>query len=155
VSRAYHDLLVQGAADPALAEVIGRRLIALEDEYALDTPQLIEALDRVLELLPAARWALDRIKLALGALARYGDLFNLFDRAIDAAPDDLERAELLHEAACAARDLAGEPPRAIAYFESLRALRPDDAAVEGALERLYEKQGRTVELIELLCRRLE
>jgi tetratricopeptide (TPR) repeat protein len=155
VSRAYHDLLVGGAAEPALAEMIGRRLIALEEECALDAPRLIKALDRVLELVPAARWALDRIKLALGALGQYGELFNLFDRAIDAAADAKERAELLHEAACAARDLAGEPQRAIAYFESLRALRPDDASVEGALERLYEKLGRTVELIELLCRRLE
>src|SRR4029077_7072905 len=122
VSQAYHDLLVQGAAEPALAEMIGRRLIALEEECALDAPRLLEALDRVLELLPGARWALDRIKLALGALAQYAVLFNLFDRAIDAADDDQERAELLHEAACAARDLAGEPQRAIAYFESLRAL---------------------------------
>ena len=65
-----------------------------------------------------------------------------------------ERADLLDEAAFAAKDLASRPERAIVYLESIHELRPDDPAVDAALERLYEKQGQTSALIALLGDRL-
>jgi tetratricopeptide (TPR) repeat protein len=155
VGRAYHSVLVEQTVDPALAEILGRRMVAFEEELAIDSSRSIDALQAVLARAPGARWALDRVKLVLGSQARYGELFALFDRAIDVASDGQQRGDLLYEAAFAARDLAGEPERAIAYLESLHALRPDDGAVEGALERLYERQGRKVDLIELLGARMD
>jgi tetratricopeptide (TPR) repeat protein len=154
VSAAYHQVLVEQAVDSVLAEALGRRMVRFEEECAIESPQSIEALLKVLERAPGAGWALDRVKLVLGAQARYGELFDLFDRAIEAASDARQRQDLLHEAAFAAKDLASLPQRAIAYLESLHALRSDDAAVEGALERLYERQGHKVELIGLLGRRV-
>src|SRR5450432_745604 len=74
--------------------------------------------------------------------------------AIAAASDDSDRASLLDEAAFAAKDLAALPERAIVYLESIHALRPEDQAADAALERLYEKQGHTSALIELLDERL-
>jgi tetratricopeptide (TPR) repeat protein len=106
-----------------------------------------------LELAPSARWSLDRVKLALGSQARWEDLFRLYDRAIEAAASELERAALLDEAAFAARDLTGDAERAIRYFVSIHALRPDDAAASAALERLYERQGTKHDLVELLAER--
>ncbi|HEX4445775.1 MAG TPA: tetratricopeptide repeat protein, partial [Polyangiaceae bacterium] len=154
VSRAYHRVLVEGHLAPGLAESIARRMLAFEDEIGAASPRLVEALQRTLEVSPGARWAIDRVKLMLGSQARWDELFRIYDRGIAAATDDSERSALLGEAAFAAKDLAAQPERAIVYLESIHALRPDDAAVDAALERLYERQGQTSALIELLDERL-
>jgi hypothetical protein len=154
VPGAYRRVLVERVTDAALAESLGRRMVHFEEACAMESTHSTEALLKVLELAPGARWALDRVKLTLGAQARYDDLFAILDRAIEAAADDRARAELLSEAAFAARDLAGLPERAIGYLTGLYALRPDDAQVESSLERLYERQGHRVELIGLLEKRV-
>ncbi len=158
LSRAYHRVLAEAAIDPDLAERLARRMLAFEDEFGAASPLLVEALQKMLEARPLARWALDRVKLMLGAQARWDELFRVYDRAIAATSDsrdaDAERAALLDEAAFAAKDLAGQPERAVLYLESIHAMRPDNAAVDAALERLYEKLGHTSALIELLGERL-
>ena len=154
-SRAYHRVLVGGTlVDPELAETLARRMVAFESECGSESSRLVEALVKTLDLLPGARWAIDRVKLVLGSEARWDELFRLYDRAIEAAPDDGQRADLLDEAAFAAKDLASQPDRAIVYLESIHHLRPDDPAVDAALERLYERQGRRAALIELFDARL-
>jgi tetratricopeptide (TPR) repeat protein len=156
VVSAYAEVLTRPAADAvevALADRLGRRMIALEGECAAPSSLFVDALEKVLERLPLARWALDRVKLAFGSQARWEDLFRLYDRAVAASSDDQERVELLHEAAVAARDVASDAERAIRYFASIRALRPGDATVASALARLYTRVGRKSDLIELLCDR--
>jgi len=154
VSRAYHQTIVEKVVDAEVAEALARRMVAFEGETPSDASRVVDALRRVLELAPGTRWALDRVKLALGSQARWDELFRLYDGAIAAARDDRERRELLDEAAFAARDLAAEPDRAITYLELIHALRPDDEAIDATLERLYERQGRKVELIDLLNERV-
>jgi tetratricopeptide (TPR) repeat protein len=155
VVRAYGAVIAAGEVDAALADALGRRVVELEGDCNVEPSFFVELLRRVLDLAPSARWSLDRVKLALGSQARWDDLFRLYDRAIDATPSADERADLLDEAAFAARDLAGDSERAIGYFASLHALRPDDAAVSTALERLYELRGRQADLVELLAERAE
>ena len=154
VSRGYHRALGESSTDPALAEVLVRRMIAFEGEYDAASPLLVEALQRMLEHSPGARWAIDRVKLVLGSQARWDELFRIYDRAIAATADERARADLLDEAAFAAKDLAARPERAIVYLESIHGLRPEDVTVESALERLYEKQGQTSALLALLDGRL-
>jgi tetratricopeptide (TPR) repeat protein len=156
VVSAYAEVLTRAAGDAVdvtLADVLGRRMIALEGECAAPPSLFVDALEKVLERLPHARWALDRVKLALGTQARWEDLFRLYDRAVAASEDDRERVELLHEAAAAARDVASDAERAIRYFASIRALRPGDEMVAAALARLYTRAGRKSDLIDLLCDR--
>ncbi len=156
LSKAYYDVLVERAAEPAVAEAVARRMIAFSGECGLpDSPQLVEALQKFLETSPGARWALDRVKLVLGSQARWDELFRLYDGAIAATASDDNRGQLLDEAACAAKDLASQPERAIPYLESIHAMRPDDATAAAALERLYERQGRTRALLDLLAERLD
>lgn len=150
VVHAYGEALAGKDVGAELAEALGRRAIALEGDSNVDRSFFLDVLRRVLELAPAARWSLDRIKLTLSAEARWEDLFCLYDQAIDATNDDNERAELLGEAAFVARDLASDAELAIGYFESMLALRPDDVALSTALERLYERAGRRRDLVELL-----
>jgi hypothetical protein len=106
-----------------------------------------------LAVTPTARWAFDRIKLSLTSEQRWDALFGLYERVIGALGDAGERVALLDEAAVAARDLAGDAERAIGYWESYFALRSDDARVDLALERLYERQHKLERLIEHLTRR--
>lgn len=151
----YGHALRERVTDPALADAIGRRLAALEAECALDPTFFVETLERVLALAPGARWALDRVKLALAAQARWDDFFRMFDRAIAAVEDPRDRAELLEEAGFAARDMANDASRATTYLRALCDERPDDVAAAAALEHLYERQRRKLVLAEFLAGRAE
>jgi len=153
-AETYRRAMERGMA-AELGEAIGRRIVEFLDEASSDSEEVLRTLDRVLERAPRARWALDRVKLVLSAGGRWEELFDLYDRAIENTPDEQERAELLDEAALAARDLARAPERAIAFLERLLELRPEDAPVQAALERLYERSGKAERLIQLLSVRLE
>jgi lipopolysaccharide biosynthesis regulator YciM len=124
----YGRALVAPDLDPALAAMLGGRFAALEGESSLEGSFFLEALLKVLALVPDARWALDRVKLTLVLEARWDEFFRLFDRAIIATRRKAERAELIKEAAFAARDVAHDAERAVRYLDALCQLRPDDAA---------------------------
>jgi tetratricopeptide (TPR) repeat protein len=111
-------------------------------------------LSLLLEQEPTARWALDRVKLSLSAEQRWPELFALYERAIDATPDEKARAELLDEAAIAARDVAQDRSRALSYWEQHAALLPGEPRVDLALDRLYEQSGDRAGLIAHTRRRL-
>lgn len=151
----YGHALRERVDDAPLAEAIGRRLAALETECALDPSFFVETLERVLTLVPGARWALDRVKLALAAQARWDEFFGLVDGALEVLEQPSDRAELLQEAAFAARDVANDAGRATTYLRALCDERPDDAAAAQALEHLYERQRRKLVLAEFLAGRAE
>ena len=137
--------LASGNVEAGLAAVERLRGLGAELDGTL--------LAAVIEHRPATRWALDRLKLVLSAQGRFLDLLELYDRALDATPDPSEGATLLDEAAVAARDVAGMPERAIAYWERYATLVPGEARVDLALERLYERGGLTSKLIAHLNQR--
>lgn len=139
--------------DPELGERLGRRVVEFLEEWPAGADLLVPVLERMIERSIGADWAFARLRLLLGSRERYPQLFDLYERRITEAPDDEARAALLDEAALTAKDLAGDPERAIRYLEELLSLRPSDRRVEGTLERLYERQGRLRELAQLLERR--
>jgi tetratricopeptide (TPR) repeat protein len=128
VVLSYGRALAAPDLDPALAATLGGRFAALEGESSVEGSFFVEALAKVLELVPGARWALDRVKLTLVLEARWDEFFRLFDRAIAVTRRKGERAELFEEAAFAARDVAHDAERAVRYLDALCRLRPDDAA---------------------------
>ncbi|HEX9295408.1 MAG TPA: tetratricopeptide repeat protein, partial [Polyangiaceae bacterium] len=136
------------------AATLGRRAVDYQEEWFDDPPAVIALLKRILEIAPDATWARDRLKLAYGGAERWDELFSLYDDAIDHASADADRADLLAEAAQAAKDFAADAERAIGYFERLLELRPTDLRVRSLLERLYEKQGKIQPLIDLLSTEL-
>ena len=141
LADAYRRALMESVTDPAVAERLGTRLVATETEFGLASPDTASALARMLMVVPEARWAFDRVKLAFGAQARWDELFELYDRVAAATAVDSERAMLLDEAALAARDLAARPDKAIPYLESLRAIRREDPSIEAALDRALRSRG--------------
>ena len=156
LADAYEEVLRGERAErmgQAEAIELGQRAVAFYEEWYEDNQRVIRILERLLEIDPADTWAFDRLKLIFDAQERWDDLFSLYDRA--AAGADRERkVELLEEAAQIAKDFANHAQRAIRYFEQLLALRPGNARLTSALERLYERHGCHRELITLRGGRL-
>ena len=154
VLAAYRQALDESDA-PDLAEQVGRRLVEFQEEWSEDLTDTLPLLQRIFERCKDAIWAFDRLKLAYNASGRWSDLFNLYDHAIERSSDNDERCELLREAAMAAKDFANDAERAIDYFSRLDSLHPNDARVEAALERLYERKELIRPLIDLLARQMK
>lgn len=136
------------------AEEVGRRLVDFHEEWSDDAELAVPLLDRVY-VASGAEWAFDRLKLAFNASGRWAELFALYDHAIEHAVSTPYRVEVLREAAMAAKDFANDPDRAIHYFVQLDELAPGDTRIEAAIERLYERQGLTRPLIDLLTRQMK
>jgi tetratricopeptide (TPR) repeat protein len=155
LAAVYQQTLDTHALEPETVELLGRRVVDFCEEWSAGDPGLVTTLAHVLGRVPGARWALDRVKVALAAEGRWDDLFDLYDAAIANSDDDDTRARLLEEAAVAARDLAGAPECAMGYLERLHELRPEDMATQTSLERLYQRHGMPAKLIELISSRLD
>ena len=152
VATVYQTVLAQSLAqEQGLA--LGERAVAFFEEWFEDQARTVGILERVLEIDPTAEWAFDRLKLLFNAAERWDDLFTLFDRALPAA-DRAKKIEILEDAAQVAKDFADRPDRAIGYLEQLLVAKPNDARLSASLERLYERQGRHRELVQLLGVRL-
>src|SRR5690606_7241760 len=119
---------------------LGQRAVAFYEEWYEDSDRVVRVLERLLEIEPEDTWAFDRLKLIFDAQERWDDLFSLYDRAASSAPID-RKVELLEEAAQIAKDFANHASRAIRYFEQLLELKPGNARLTSALERLYERHG--------------
>ncbi|MFO7181341.1 MAG: tetratricopeptide repeat protein, partial [Pseudomonadota bacterium] len=154
VAEAYARALARGP-EPSVAERLGRRMVEFHEEWFDEPEEVIALLERVLALCPDATWAFERLKLAFNAAGRWQELFALYDRRLALPLERAERLEILREASMAARDFAGDPERAIHYFEALHREAKNDGRVEASLERLYERHGKKRPLIDLLSARLE
>lgn len=150
---ALYDEILRRPLSADLAAKLGERAVEFCEEWFDDPGRVRAILDRVLELDPAADWAFDRLKLLLDSTEQWDDLFALYDRVLTSAIGP-RRASLLEDAAQTAKDFADRPERATYYLEQLRELRPTDAKLSGALERLYERQRKHLELVKLLGARL-
>jgi tetratricopeptide (TPR) repeat protein len=134
---------------------LGQRAVRFHDEWLEDQRALADVLARVLEIDPSADWAFHRLSLLFTVAERWDDLLSFYDRALSHTEDSQRRIALLDEAAHIAKDFAGQADRAIRYLEQLFPLRPADTQLATSLERLFEKQGRYRDLINLWTARLK
>ncbi len=131
------------------------RAAALHEEQLGDAEGAIPYLRQVLTLDPKSERAFARLKAILNSSERWDELEDLYRRSIDAASDDRDRIETLHQAALLAEEMIGDDAKAIGYYERITALDSlHDAAID-ALERLYGREERYQDLADLLERRLE
>lgn len=142
--------------EPEVAEMIGARAGRFCDEWFGDDPKVLEKmLARVLELAPTSESALQRLSVIYTVAERWDDVLALYDSAIAANRDKAARIRLLREASQLAKDVANQPEKAIAYYQQLLALVPDDHRVSQSLERLLERHERWADLIALWESRLD
>jgi tetratricopeptide (TPR) repeat protein len=150
----------RAAAAPASDQVRRLEDIAQVCEIRLgDVPRALDAWQRIEALEPGnprAREALRRLaprartwdQLAVGLEAEVAAT-----TAPTVAPTD--RADSLRRIALTYREHQVDPRRAIALFEEVIALRPDDAVVLKALLELYEREGDDTGVARSLRRQLE
>lgn len=148
VAEAYEDVLSK-LTNSEVALEIGQRAVAFYEEWFDEPSRVVAVLERILQLDPLESWAFDRLKLLFDSNERWDDLFALYDRAI-AATQGAARIDLLEEVAQIAKDFANHSERAIGYLEQLLELKPGNARLSAALERLYERHGRFAKLVGLL-----
>jgi len=147
---------LKGKLEPEVAEMIGERASSFCDEWFGDEPKVLEKiLSRVLKLAPTSESALQRLSVLYTVAERWDDVLALYNRAIDANKDKQRRIRLLREAAQLSKDVANQPEKAIAYYQQLLPLIPDDNQVSMGLERLLERHERWSDLIALWEGRIE
>ncbi len=140
---------------PEQTDDLGRRAVDYHEEFFFeDQDTVMKLLRRVVDVAPDAFWAFERLKLAYNQNERWSDLFSLYDQAIARTEDKFTRIELLEDAAESAKDLAGNPDKAVVYLEQLLPLKPKDKKIRLSLERLYERLARHRPLIDLLSQEL-
>ncbi len=150
VAAAYKSALEGAKRLPEeVALRLGERGLAFQEEWFDDPEAVTGTLRLLVDVVPSAAWAFERLKLVYNAGERWDELFDLYDHVIAAQPDASERALVLEDAAEVARDLAGDSDRSMHYLEALLELRPSER-LEAQLERLYEKHGRHDRLVGLL-----
>ncbi|NUO51310.1 MAG: hypothetical protein HOV80_20840, partial [Polyangiaceae bacterium] len=150
VAEAYRAALADARRLPEdVALRLGERGVAFQEEWFDDQEAVTLMLRLVVDVVPSATWAFERLKLVYNAAERWGELFDLYDHVIAAQTDTSERAMVLEDAAEIARDLAGDSDRSMKYLEALLALKPTER-LEAQLERLYEKHSKWTSLVGLL-----
>lgn len=154
VAAAYLSALGEAKRLPEeVALQIGERGVAFQEEWFDDQEAVTGMLRLLVDVVPSAAWAFERLKLVYNAGERWDELFALYDHVIAAQPDPSERALVLEDAAEIARDLAGDAERSMQYLEALLALKPSER-LESQLERLYEKHNKHDSLVGLLEARI-
>lgn len=139
-----------------LANEIGQRASNfIEEWFGEDSKVLAKILERVLEIDRVCDWAFQRLTVAYTVAGKWDELLTLYDRAIDAAEDRIQRKSLLDEAINVAKDFAQAPDRAIGYLRQMLEITPKDSRLVSSLERLLERQERWEDLAQLWEQRLE
>lgn len=152
VAAAYRDVL-GGTISAEDAKVIGQRAASFHEEwFGQDAPELAQLLRRVLEIAPKSDWAFQRLSVSLTVTEKWDELLSLYDDTLASATKTRQQ-KLLDEAYQIAKDLAGNPTKAIEYLRRLYAITGKPKQAE-ALERLLEKHESWPELIEFLDGRI-
>ncbi len=155
VAAAFDEVLSRDL-EAALIESLGERAANFHEEwYGDSSPRLAKVLSRVMQVAPGAVWAFQRLTVAFTVTQQWDALLAVYDSALDAEKDEGRRSQLLDEAAQVAKDVAGQPDKAIGYLQQLIPLKPKNKKLVTSLQRLLERHERWTDLIGLWSSRLE
>ncbi len=160
-TQAFVDALVravppQGESNlpPAVDTDLSERIATLYDEMLGEVSKATPYLERVLARDPSNERAFARAKQILTSLEQWGELEQLYERAV-AAADRARQADLLAEAALVAEEITGERAKATRYYERILEIDPQHDQAIRALDSLYAAQESWPELAALIVRRLD
>ncbi|MCA9661138.1 MAG: tetratricopeptide repeat protein [Myxococcales bacterium] len=149
VASLYRDILRRNLP-VELRTHLAERAVRFHEEWYGDQPQAItDLLLQILERDPSARWALDRLTVALTAREAWDELLEVYDRVLVNIKDDDTRREILGEAAHVAKEFADKPELAADYLLKQVAIDRDNQKLAATVERLLERLGRFADLVGL------
>ncbi|HTJ47125.1 MAG TPA: tetratricopeptide repeat protein [Kofleriaceae bacterium] len=144
--------------DGAPAQDLVRRLedIAQIAEIRLgDVTRAIETWQRIDEIEPGSPKAREALRRLSSRAKMWEQLVGVLENEASVAVTPAERAEALRRIAHTYRERQVEPRRAIALYEEVLQLYPDDEQVLKNLGELYEREGDDGGLASTLRRQLE
>lgn len=120
-----------------------------------DVPRALDAWRRIEELEPGGPKAREAVRRLSGRAKMWEQLVAVLEGEAAAAQSGGERADTLRRIATTYRERQVEPRRAIALYEEVVELRPDDDVALKALVEMYEREGDDAGLARTLRRQLE
>ena len=120
-----------------------------------DVPRALEAWQRIEEIEPGSPKAKEAVRRLSARAKMWEQLVAVLDGEAQAAQTGAARADTLRRIANTYRERQVEPRRAIALYEEVLTLRPDDEAALKALAEMYEREGDDAGLARTLRRQLE
>ena len=120
-----------------------------------DVPRALDTWRRIEELEPGSPKAREAVRRLSARAKMWEQLVAVLDGEAQAAQSSGERADTLRRIAQTYRERQVEPRRAIALYEEVVELRPDDDGALKALAELYEREGDDAGLARTLRRQLE
>ena len=112
-------------------------------------------LERILKLDAENDRAFGRLKDILTAAERWGELEDMYNRAISLSSDQSRRIEMLIEVALISEEILEDGSKSIEHYEKILEIDPSHVASLESLDRLYSRYDRFEQLAKLLVRRLE
>ena len=152
-AAAYRKALAPGLAPDVLTDLGQRALRFLEEWYAGETAVIVELLEAILKVDPAADWALERLTILRSVNQQWDELLAAYDRVLEGLADGTRRRRLLRDAASVARD-SGGMARAATYLMALFEATPGNVEVSAELDHLLERLGDFATLAKVLVKRL-
>ena len=130
------------------------RIAGLEEKSLGDTDAAVATLRSILESDPQEREAIDALDRIFEAGAQHRQRIEILRKRIDLAGDASARQELWRRVASLLERDVGDVDEAIAACVSILDENPEDGQALETLARLYERQGRHRDRLEILERRL-
>lgn len=121
----------------------------IRDRRLADVPRARAAWKRLRELDPENPVVLARLEALLTRHARWDDLIEDYDEAIDDAFDPMVKKDLLLRRARVWEERLGAHVRAVQTYETAHEIDPDDATITAQLVRLYTAHERWADLADL------
>ncbi|MBK9033603.1 MAG: tetratricopeptide repeat protein [Myxococcales bacterium] len=120
-----------------------------------DVPRALDAWRRIEEHEPGSPKAKEAVRRLSSRAKMWEQLVAVLEGEAAAAQSGGERADTLRRIANTYRERQVEPRRAIALYEEVVELRPDDDGALKALVEMYEREGDDAGLARTLRRQLE
>ena len=143
------------APDADAKKAVLRQIASVWDSVAKDTEKAIATQQRILDLDPADKLAIDALGNIYEREDKYDALIQILQRATDLAPDPRATVPLRERTAFLYETKLNDPEASISAHRQILELDPNYLPSLEALERLYTALNRWRELIEVFEKQIQ
>lgn len=141
--------------DSARRAAAHSRVAVIAEEQLGDTEQAMLHHSRALGLAPMLPMSFKALTRLLAAAGKHRELLELYERAVDSAPDADTRVTYLFKIGRTFEDVLSSPTQALSAYRRILEVEPKHLGALHAAERAAERAGRFKDLVLLLDREAE